>query len=231
MIGTFHSVFKSVFEQLLKQTPAYASVGVTGPKKDDSDKLENSLFRQLIQKYNLFQFDKEGDKTIRERIDYWTNIGCDLEEMMAYVAKHYDGLEPESEYPIHKRFYDLYMEFIQIRTEKQIVIFDYFLLNLYQALKRYESARDFIRDKFDYIFVDEFQDINPLQMDILNLISPPDGSGAKLIIVGDDDQSIYAFRGSDPKFIKQFHEVYDTYTIELMMNYRSKQNIVQLETE
>lgn len=68
--------------------------------------------------------------------------------------------------------------------------------------------------------------MNPLQMDILKIIAPHDGSGAKLIIVGDDDQSIYAFRGSDPRFIKHFHEAYDTYTLELMTNYRSKQNIV-----
>ncbi|UOK62225.1 UvrD-helicase domain-containing protein [Paenibacillus sp. OVF10] len=227
MIGTFHGVFRSLFEQLLKIVPALASVGVTGQKKKDSDEKASKLFQHLLKKYYLFQFDKEGEKTIRERINYWTNIGCSPEEMMAYVAKYYDGLEPESEYPIHKRFYDLYMEFIQIRTEQQIVLFDDFLLNLYRALQQYESARKFIQNKFDYIFVDEFQDINPLQMDILKLISPPDGNGAKLIIVGDDDQSIYAFRGSDPKFIKQFHEVYDTYTIELMMNYRSKQNIVQ----
>ncbi|MCK6075363.1 ATP-dependent helicase [Paenibacillus silvae] len=227
MIGTFHGVFRSLFEQLLRIIPALASVGVTGQKEDDSDEKASKLFQQLIEKYNLFVFDKQENKNIRQRIDYWTNLGYSPEEMMAFVAKHYDSLESESEYPIHKRFYDLYMEFIQIRTEQQIVIFDDFLLNLYRALQQYESARKFIQNKFEYIFVDEFQDINPLQMDILKLISPPDGSGAKLIIVGDDDQSIYAFRGSDPKFIKQFHELYNTYTIELMMNYRSKQNIVQ----
>ncbi|SCX81473.1 DNA helicase-2 / ATP-dependent DNA helicase PcrA [Paenibacillus polysaccharolyticus] len=227
MIGTFHGVFRSLFEQLLRIIPALASVGVTGQKEDDSDEKASKLFQQLIEKYNLFVFDKQENKNIRQRIDYWTNLGYSPEEMMTFVAKHYDSLESESEYPIHKRFYDLYMEFIQIRTEQQIVIFDDFLLNLYRALQQYESARKFIQNKFEYIFVDEFQDINPLQMDILKLISPPDGSGAKLIIVGDDDQSIYAFRGSDPKFIKQFHELYNTYTIELMMNYRSKQNIVQ----
>ncbi|QTH44021.1 ATP-dependent helicase [Cohnella sp. LGH] len=226
-IGTFHSIFKSLFEQLLKQVPACASVGVVGNKQDDSDEKANRLFRQLIKKYNLFQFDKEGDKTIKERIEYWTNLGHSAEEMKGFVAKHYDSLEPLSDYPINQRFYDMYIEFVRIRTEEKIVLFDDFLLNLYRALQQYESARGFIQGKFDYIFVDEFQDINPLQMDILKLIAPTDGSGAKLIIVGDDDQSIYAFRGSNPSFIKQFHEVYDTYTLELMTNYRSKQNIVQ----
>lgn len=226
-IGTFHSIFKSLFEQLLKQVPACASVGVTGQKQDDSDELASRLFRQLIKKYNLFQFDKEGDKTIKERIDYWTNLGYSPEEMREFVAKHYDSIEPSSDYSIHKRFYDLCIEFVQVRTDKNIVLFDDFLLNLYRALQQYESAREFIQGKFEYIFVDEFQDINPLQMDILKLVAPSDGSGAKLIIVGDDDQSIYAFRGSDPRYIKEFHEEYDTYTIELMTNYRSKKNIVQ----
>lgn len=226
-IGTFHSIFKSLFEQLLKQVPACASVGVTGNKDGDSDEKANKLFRQLIKEYKLFQLDKEGDKKIKERIEYWTNLGYSPEEMRDFIAKHYDGIEPYSDTPISQRFYNLYEEYIQTRTTKKIVIFDDYLLNLYRALQKYESARQFVQSKFEYIFVDEFQDINPLQMDILKLISPPDGSGAKLIIVGDDDQSIYAFRGSDPRYIKNFHEVYDTYTLELMTNYRSKQNIVQ----
>jgi len=226
-IGTFHSIFKSLFEQLLKQIPACSSIGVVGHKQDNSDELASRLFKQLIKKYNLFQFDKEGEKTIKERIEYWTNLGCSPEEMKVFVSKHYDSIEPTSAYPLHQRFYDMYIEYVRIRTDEKIVLFDDFLLNLYRALQKYESARRFIQGKFNYIFVDEFQDINPLQMDILKLIAPPDGSGAKLIIVGDDDQSIYAFRGSDPKYIKEYHKVYDTHTIELMTNYRSKMNIVQ----
>lgn len=226
-IGTFHSIFQTLFNQLIKQVPAYAAVGVVGQKSGDSDEKYNKLFRSLIKQYNLFNFDKHGEKSLKERIDYWISLGYSPEQMRDMVAKHYDSIEEESAYPISQRVYDFYRQFNDIRAEEQIVVFDDYLLNLYHALKNYESAREFIQGKFDYIFIDEFQDINPLQMEIVKLISPPNENGSKLIIVGDDDQSIYAFRGSDPSYIKNFNKLYDTYTIELMTNYRSQKNIVQ----
>jgi len=185
------------------------------------------LFRELIRKHQLYALDKEGEKNLRERIDYWTNLAYDVHDMKTFIGKHYKDVDTTSDVLIDSRFYNLYTEFLEERVRQQIVIFDDYLMNLYHALQQYESARKFIQNRFRYIFVDEFQDINPLQVKILRLIAPPDGSGAKLIIVGDDDQSIYAFRGSDPQYIKDFHAVYDTHTIELMTNYRSQQNIVQ----
>jgi len=226
-IGTFHSIFRSLFEQLLKQEPACASVGVVGSIQDDSSERAGRLFRDLIRKHQLYALDKEGEKSLRERIDYWTNLAYDVHDMKTFIGKHYKDVDTLSEEPIDSRFYNLYNEFLEQRARQQIVIFDDYLMNLYHALQQYESARQFIQKRFHYIFVDEFQDINPLQVEILRLIAPPDGSGAKLIIVGDDDQSIYAFRGSDPQYIKDFHAVYDTHTVELMTNYRSQQNIVQ----
>lgn len=226
-IGTFHRIFRSLFEQLLKQEPACAAVGVVGDIQDGSSEQAGRLFRDLIRKHQLYALDKEGEKNLRERIDYWTNLAYDVNEMKTFIAKHYKDVDTVSAIPIESRFYNLYTEFLEERSRQQIVIFDDYLMNLYKALQQYESARQFIQNRFRYIFVDEFQDINPLQVEILRLIAPPDGTGAKLIIVGDDDQSIYAFRGSDPQYIKEFHTAYDTYTIELMTNYRSKKNIVQ----
>lgn len=226
-IGTFHRIFRSLFEQLLKQEPACAVVGVVGSIQDDSNEQAGKLFRNLIRKHQLYALDKEGEKNLRERIDYWTNLAYDVHDMKIFIAKHYKDLDIVSAVPIESRFYNLYTEFLEERSRQQIVIYDDYLINLYKALQQYESARQFIQNRFRYIFVDEFQDINPLQVEILRLIAPPDGTGAKLIIVGDDDQSIYAFRGSDPQYIKEFHTAYDTCTIELMTNYRSKQNIVQ----
>lgn len=226
-IGTFHSIFRSLFEQLLKQEPACAVVGVVGNIQDGSSEQAGRLFRELIRKHQLYALDKEGEKNLRERIDYWANLAYDVHDMKAFIAKHYKDVDTGSDVPIESRFYNLYTEFLEERSQQKIVIFDDYLMNLYKALQQYESARKFIQNRFRYIFVDEFQDINPLQVEILRLIAPPDGTGAKLIIVGDDDQSIYAFRGSDPQYIKEFHTAYDTYTIELMTNYRSKKNIVQ----
>ncbi len=226
-IGTFHSIFGLLFKQLLKQVPACVAVGVTGNIQEDSSERERQLFRDLIRKHQLHDLNKEGEKNLRERIEYWTSLTYDVHDMKAFIRKHYKDRNTTFAEPIDSRFYNLYTEFLEERSRQQIFIYDDYMMNLYQALQQYESARQFVQNRFRYIFVDEFQDINPLQVEILRLIAPPDGTGAKLIIVGDDDQSIYAFRGSDPQYIKEFHTVYDTHTIELMINYRSKQNIVQ----
>ncbi len=225
-IGTFHSIFKSLFNQLIKRFPSFASVGVVGEINKKSTENYEKLLRSLIKKYRLSDLDKYGDKLIKDRVNYWTSLTYSPTEMRDFVAMHYNGIDKDSEYLLSERFYDMLIEFNEIRVREKLVVFDDFLLNLYYSLQKFEAAREFIWSKFDYMFVDEFQDINPLQMEILKLICPPQGGGPKLIIVGDDDQSIYAFRGSDPDFIKEFHEIYSTKTIELMTNYRSKHNIV-----
>lgn len=66
------------------------------------------------------------------------------------------------------------------------------------------NVRRYVGQKYDYLFIDEFQDTNPLQWAIVQLITKD--SPIKLIIVGDDDQSIYGFRGSEPDYIKQFEK-------------------------
>ena len=79
--------------------------------------------------------------------------------------------------------------------------------------------------KYDYLFIDEFQDTNPLQWEIVRLITKD--RHIKLIVVGDDDQSIYGFRGSEPSYIKNFDQEYLTKTLFLLTNYRSRAAIVQ----
>ena len=62
-----------------------------------------------------------------------------------------------------------------------------------------------LRNSFQYILIDEFQDINNIQFEIIKLLSSPNEN---LFVVGDDDQSIYGFRGANPDFILEFDSTY-----------------------
>ncbi|WP_289137733.1 UvrD-helicase domain-containing protein [uncultured Brevibacillus sp.] len=225
-VSTFHGTFMSLFTQLKKQNPAYASIGIQGDDADQGELQYKKELNQLIYKYGLSKFDKWNDKTIIERISFWTNMGYSVEQMVEYVGKHFDSIDEKADKPISLRFKEMMEELYQIRKEKETVVYDDFLVNLFEALQQYPAAREFVQNRFDYIFIDEFQDVNPLQMETVKLICPPDAFSSKLVIVGDDDQSIYAFRGSDPAYIKNFSKTYDTKEIRLMKNYRSKPNIV-----
>lgn len=81
------------------------------------------------------------------------------------------------------------------------------------------------QEKFKYILVDEFQDINPVQYDVLRFLALPENN---LFIVGDDDQSIYAFRGVRPEIMLGFLKDYpDAGKVQLEMNYRSTPEIIR----
>ncbi|MCR8659178.1 UvrD-helicase domain-containing protein [Paenibacillus endoradicis] len=226
-VSTFHGTFMSLFNQLKRQNPAYASIGIQGGNADEGEFEYKKELRKLINKHSLFKFDKYNEKTIFERVSFWTNMGFSRGQMTEYIEKHFDSvIDDKEDIPVSVRFNLMLDELNQTRKDKKIVVYDDFLINLYNALLQYPEARDFVQDRYDYIFIDEFQDINPLQMETVKLICPP-ASTSKLIIVGDDDQSIYMFRGSEPSYIKDFPKTYNTHEIRLMRNYRSKPNIVK----
>ncbi|MCY8807030.1 ATP-dependent helicase [Bacillus atrophaeus] len=227
-IGTFNGIFRRLYDELKKEFPFINSFGINGNTPDKGEREYTKLLSSMINKYELKKLNGSGEKNSFERIGYWTNLGFTLEDMSESIKKHYDDLEPESDTPLSVRFKNMMDEVNKIRKEKNIFIYDDQLSNLFNILKIDELSRKFVQNKFDYIFIDEFQDTNPLQMKILQLICPPNSNDtAKLIIVGDDDQSIYYFRGAEPKFIKQFDEIYHTHTSTLMTNYRSTTQIVQ----
>ena len=225
-VSTFHGAFMSLFNQLKRQNSAYTSIGIQGGNADEGEFEYKRELRKLINKYRLYKFDKHNEKSIFDRISFWTNMGFSIDQMTDYIEKHFDSIiDDKKDVPVSVRFNLMLNELNQIRKDNAIVVYDDFLINLYDALLQYPEARSFVQNRYDYIFIDEFQDINPLQMETVKLICPPT-SASKLIIVGDDDQSIYAFRGSDPSYIKNFPKTYNTHEIRLMRNYRSMRKIV-----
>ncbi|MDM5246328.1 ATP-dependent helicase [Lysinibacillus sp. G4S2] len=231
-VGTFHNIFIQIYNQIIQKQPELKKIGVQGDDPIEGAKKYNDLLKRLINKYKLYAFDKEGEQTISERLSYWTSMGYSNTEIKNFIHQHFDEKFKKEGYCLSEVFYRMIEEFQKIRKNENIVVFDDFLLNLYYVLKDSIDARDIAQSMYKFIFIDEFQDTNPLQMKIIELICPRDiintsNNKTKLIIVGDDDQSIYAFRASDPSYIKDFSNVYNTHTIELMTNYRSIEEIVK----
>ena len=120
------------------------------------------------------------------------------------------------------KIYDAYQKKLQANNA---VDFDDLLLLALRLLQENPAVREKYQRKFDYLMVDEYQDTNPIQNDIIMLLAEPRNN---LFCVGDDDQSIYGFRGAEPSIMLQFPKEFEhAKVIQLPLNYRCKENIVQ----
>ena len=112
------------------------------------------------------------------------------------------------------------------KIENNFFDFDDLLIYLLQLLKNHPDIRDRISSTYRYVMVDEYQDTNKIQAEILLLLS---GINQNIMVVGDDSQSIYAFRGANFRNIMQFPQMFSgTRIIALEENYRSVQPILNL---
>lgn len=124
----------------------------------------------------------------------------------------------------------LYELFDTACREEGLFNFDDLLTQPLKLLRERPSINAIIRDESRHIVVDEFQDVNPAQIELLRLIAPPklpSGKPPDLCVVGDDDQAIYGFRGSDPHAFTRFAEIWtNPKTIPLTTNYRSVPHVI-----
>ncbi len=145
------------------------------------------------------------------------------------ISKAKDSLIPPAEYPAgsdyrEKKIGSLYAEYQTALREADAMDFDDLLVNMVQLLRDNEDVLDYLSDKFRYIMVDEYQDTNHAQYMFIKLLSE---KHRNLCVVGDDDQSIYRFRGATIENILSFEQEYpDAAVIRLEQNYRSTGNIL-----
>ncbi|MGH8722843.1 MAG: 3'-5' exonuclease, partial [Burkholderiales bacterium] len=122
-----------------------------------------------------------------------------------------------------RRYAELYDAYDEQCRREGVADFAELLLRSYELLQRNEPLREHYRARFRHLLVDEFQDTNRLQYRWLKLLA---GEGASLFAVGDDDQSIYAFRGANVGNMAEFEREYPGARVRLEQNYRSQGNIL-----
>lgn len=121
-------------------------------------------------------------------------------------------------------FSDLYMGYEEYKRQYGLIDFDDMLLEAYDEMLNNPECLSWLRDRYRYIQVDEYQDTNFIQRDIVYLLA---GEKGNLAVVGDDDQSIYGFRGARPEIMLNFQKHYpDAKMIKLSTNYRSDRGII-----
>ena len=121
----------------------------------------------------------------------------------------------------------LYAAYEEQCNREGVVDFSELLLRSYELLKHHEPIRRHYQQRFRHILVDEFQDTNALQYAWLKLLSNHGGQHASAVFaVGDDDQSIYAFRGADVANMRLFERQFHPMMVKLEQNYRSHGHIL-----
>ena len=128
-----------------------------------------------------------------------------------------------------EEFSSLYQKFCQKCNVLGKLDFDDMLLNCFQLLEKSPYILEKWQKRFSYIMIDEFQDSNFIQYMTIRMLALPENN---LFVVGDDDQSIYGFRGASPQIMQQFLRDYDSAVkITLEINYRSRTEIIQVANQ
>ncbi len=201
--GTFHAVFF----QILKLAYGYGADNILREEQ------KYQFLREAVYKQKLEPDDEaELIGSIAAEISKVKNDRVNLQE---YKAASCDT----------KSFTAIFNEYDNRLRRSNQIDFDDMLVYCYELLKERKDILGAWQRKFRYILVDEFQDINRLQYDIVRMLAAPENN---LFIVGDDDQSIYRFRGAKPEIMLHFEEDYPkAERVLLDMNYRCSQPIVE----
>ncbi len=118
----------------------------------------------------------------------------------------------------------VYEEYEKELKKSNALDFDDLLLKTVELFKTWPDILEYYQDRFKYIMVDEYQDTNSVQFELIRLLA---SKYRNICVVGDDDQSIYKFRGANIRNILDFEKIYpDAYVVKLEQNYRSTQTIL-----
>lgn len=202
--GTFHSVFYKIIkyaynynaENILKQEEKYTYLKEIIYASDLDISDEKDILNDIISEISAFK--------------------SSLEDITTYKGKHLDT----------EKFKELFQKYKGKLEATRKVDFDDMVIMCYKLLSERADILEIWQEKFKYIMVDEFQDINKIQYEIVKMLVKPHNN---IFIVGDDDQSIYGFRGSKPEIMHEFEKDFrDTVKIVMDINYRSVKGIVSV---
>ncbi len=205
--GTFHAVFFKI----LKYAYNYSTDNIL------REELKFQYIREIVENMEL-EYEDENEF-----------IGGILSEIgsvkgdMIPIEHYYSKNCPDT---VFRKIFEKYEK--KLRGVNK-VDFDDMLVMCYELLSARKDILKLWQNKYQYILIDEFQDINKVQYEVIKMLASPLNN---LFIVGDDDQSIYRFRGARPEIMLNFKNDYpDCKTVVLEENYRSTGNIVNSATK
>ncbi len=201
--GTFHSVFFRILK---------ASYNLSADNIIREDQ-RLQLLGSLIEEARLSYEDQ------REMIDNLSGEISQVKNERIDLEHFYSGVCGAS------TFRDIYRKYIEKMRENRLIDFDDMLLYTWQLLTKREDILRYWQNRYRFILVDEFQDINALQYEVVQLLARPQNN---LFVVGDDDQSIYRFRGAKPEIMLGFQKTYpEGQILYLKENFRCSRRIVE----
>ena len=207
-LGTFHSICAKILRK--HATAANLNSNFTIIDTDDQAR----LIKNICKSKNI-DIKQLAPKFILAIIDRWKNKGYYPSEVIINKKDIYE-----------KTIVPLYKIYQQKLIDLNSCDFGDLILHTVKILENYPDIRQIYTTNFKYILVDEYQDTNFIQNKWLNLLSE---KTKNLCCVGDDDQSIYSWRGAEIKNFLEFDQVYEnTKVIRLEQNYRSSQNILSV---
>lgn len=208
--GTFHSVFF----QILRHTYRFTAQNII--REGDKYRLLSQILGEMPEDIRTqTQYDDSTDTLQRllSEISTVKNNGITPQEVKSTTVS-----QAEFEY--------IFQIYKQEMNRRKLIDFDDMVLLCRDLLVSRPDTLKIWQEHFQYILVDEFQDICPLQYEVVRMLAKPQDN---LFIVGDDDQSIYGFRGSKPEIMLNFPKDYpEAEQVLLDVNYRSRKDIVDV---
>ena len=199
--GTFHSVFFGMLRMHRKFS-------------GDSLLTESEKIRLVEEVFRALHYDTENGRDVM--ISLLSEISSVKNNLLS--AKEFTSAVPGIS------FQEVFALYEKKARSLGKIDFDDMMTETLRMLREEPKILEFWRDRFRYILVDEFQDINPLQYEIMRMLAAPRNN---IFVVGDDDQSIYRFRGARPEIMLNFGKDYPrSERILLDVNYRSGKGIV-----
>jgi DNA helicase II / ATP-dependent DNA helicase PcrA len=210
-LGTFHSICA----KLLRKHASAVNLNSNFTIIDTDDQIR--LIKNICKAENI-DVKQLAPRYVLAIIDKWKNKGQYPKEVVINSKDIYE-----------KTILPVYKIYQQKLTDLNVCDFGDLILHVVKIFEKNEDIRNIYSKNFKYILVDEYQDTNYIQSRWLNLLAQ---KNKNLCCVGDDDQSIYSWRGAEIKNFLEFDQVYEnTKVIRLEQNYRSTQNILSVASE
>lgn len=209
--STFHSFGHRFLIQNAKKTNNNISANFQVLDEDDQKRLLSEVLTYL----NIPK-DEINPKNVQKVIDEWKNTGMEMDEFLS-KSFYFDFLR--------NKYREILSKYEELKKERNLVDFGDLLLIPYLFLKKDEGLAKAYSERYKFILVDEYQDTNAIQYKLLKLLTK---THRNLTVVGDDDQSIYSFRGAEIKNILDFQKDFpEAKVISLGTNYRSTKIIIE----